>query len=88
MFRIQYGVNTQTKFNRSTRIALEQCCDEYLRYGNITVENVFECINEMLDTDHEEYNKNSCYMEYGFGSTITVEIVVLKQDYVEINLYW
>lgn len=90
MFKIKYGVNTQDKFDRSTKNALQECFEEYVRtYGSITIDDIFEGIQQMLDTDYEEYpNKNSCYMEFGYGDTVTVKIIEINQDEVELELHW
>lgn len=90
MFTIKYGANTEDKFNRATKIALQEGFEEDIRaYGCITIENIFEDIQEMLDADYEEYpDKNSCYMEFGYGDTVTIKIIEINQNEVKLELHY
>lgn len=90
MFKIKYGVNTQDKFDHSTKNALQECFEEYVRtYGSITIDDIFEGIQEMLDTEYEEYlGENSCYMEFGYCYSITIKVVEIKQDTIKLELHY
>lgn len=87
MFKIRYGVNTEDKFNYSTRIALELALADI---DNISLNDVFEAIGEMIDSSYEEFiDRNSQLFGFGlFGEEVTVTVMNLTSNSVELELHY
>ena len=87
MFKIRYGVNTEDKFNYSTRTAIELVLSDM---DNISLDDVFEAIGEMIDSSYEKFiDRNTQLFGFGlFGEEVTVTIISLTNNSIELELHY
>lgn len=87
MFEIKYGVNTEGKFNYSTRTGLEIVLSD--QNENVTLNDVFDAIGEMIDSGYEQFiNRNTQLFGYGIGEEVIVTVIKLTNNGVELELHW
>ena len=86
MFKIKYGVNTEDKFNYSTRTAIELVLSDM---DNINLNDVFEAIGEMIDSSYEQViDRNSQLFGFGYCEEVIVTVIYLTNDYVELEIHY
>lgn len=86
MFRITYGMNTEDKFDYSTRVALEDVLSDM---DDINIEDVFDAIGEMIDSSYEQFiNSNSQLFGFGYGEEVTVTVIYLTNNRVALELHY
>lgn len=86
MFKIKYGVNTEDKFNYSTRTAIELALSDM---DNINLDDVFAAIGEMIDSSYEIIiDRNSQLYGFGYSEEVTITVIALTNDYVKLELHW
>lgn len=87
MFRVTYGVKTEDKFNYVTRTAIELVLSDM---GNISLNDVFEAIGDMIDSSYEKFiDRNTQLFGFGlFGEEVTVTIISLTNNSVELELHY
>ena len=86
MFRITYGVNTEDRFDYSTRTAIELALSGT---DHINLSNVFDAIGEMIDSSYEKFiDRNTQLFGFGYCEEVTVTIISLTSDSVELELHY
>lgn len=86
MFKIRYGAKTEDKFNYVTRTAIELVLSD----GNISLDDVFEAIGDMIDSSYEKFiDRNTQLFGFGlFGEEVIVTIISLTSNSVELELHY
>lgn len=86
MFKIKYGVNTEDKFNYSTRTGIELALSDM---NDINLDDVFEVIGEMIDSSYEHFiNRNTQLYGFGYCEEVTVTVISLTNDCVKLELHY
>ena len=86
MFRVTYGVKTEDKFNYATRTAIELVLSDM---DNISLEDVFEAIGDMIDSGYEKFiDRNTQLFGFGYCEEVTVTIISLTSNSVELELHY
>ena len=86
MFKIKYGVNTEDRFNYSTRTAIELVLSDL---DKISLNDVFEAIGEMIDSSYEyAIDRNSQVFGFGYSEEITVTVIELTNSGVKLELHY
>ena len=86
MFTVTYGKNTEDKFNYSTRTAIELALSDM---NDINLDDVFEVIGEMIDSSYEYFiNRNTQLFGFGYCEEVTVTVIYLTNNRVELELHY
>ena len=86
MFKIKYGVNTEDKFNYSTRTAIEIALSDM---DDVNLDDIFEVIGEMIDSSYEQFiNRNSQLFGFGYCEEVTITVIELTNSGVKLELHY
>ena len=86
MFKIKYGMNTEDRFNYSTRTAIELALSDL---DDINLDDIFEVIGEMIDSSYEQFiNRNSQLFGFGYYEEVTVTVIYLTNNCVKLELHY
>ena len=87
MFKITYGKGTEEKFNRIYRNCIEDNCDCVISVlGELPMSEFLDIFVEVIDGIDTEITSNSVTIEYGFGDSITINVLYLDINGAVIEL--
>lgn len=87
MFNITYGEGTQDKFNRVYRNCIEDNCECVISVLNeLPMSDFLEILVDVVDGIDTEITGNSVTMEYGFGDSLTIDVLSLDVNGAIIEL--
>lgn len=87
MFTIAYGKNTEEKFNRIYRNCITDNCECVIStLGELPMQEFLDILVEVIDGIDTEITSNSVTIEYGFGYSITINVLSLDINGAVIEL--